>query len=143
MNGTMLSMTHARWLLRGGALALAAASLGAYAAEPLKIGVQAPITGQYANEGQGIADAVKLLVKQQNAKGGLLGHMLEVKVCDDQGQAAPAAICARQLVNDGVLAVIGSYTSGAALAAEPLYARATGRSVDALPPYASNWRPRR
>ena len=124
MNGTMLSMTHARWLLRGGALALAAASLGAYAAEPLKIGVQAPITGQYANEGQGIADAVKLLVKQQNAKGGLLGHMLEVKVCDDQGQAAPAAICARQLVNDGVLAVIGSYTSGAALAAEPLYARA-------------------
>ena len=96
----------------------------AQAATPIKIGVQAPITGQYANEGQGIADAVKLLVKQQNAKGGLLGHPLEVKVCDDQGEAAPAAICARQLVNDGVLAVIGSYTSGAALAAEPIYARA-------------------
>jgi branched-chain amino acid transport system substrate-binding protein len=96
----------------------------ACAAAPIKIGVQAPITGQYANEGQGIADAVKLLVKQTNAKGGLLGHQLEVKVCDDQGEAAAAAICARQLVNDGVLAVIGSYTSGAALAAEPIYARA-------------------
>ena len=96
----------------------------AQAATPIKIGVQAPITGQYANEGQGIADAVKLLVKQQNAKGGLLGHPLEVKVCDDQGEAAPAAICARQLVNDGVLAVIGSYTSGEALAAEPIYSRA-------------------
>ncbi|OIQ94027.1 hypothetical protein GALL_240330 [mine drainage metagenome] len=96
----------------------------AFAASPIKIGVQAPITGQYANEGQGIADAVKLLVKQTNAKGGLLGHPLEVKVCDDQGEAAAAAICARQLVNDGVLAVIGSYTSGAALAAEPIYARA-------------------
>lgn len=108
---------------------LMAAGLGlgvaqAQAASLIKIGVQAPITGQYANEGQGIADAVKLLVKQQNAKGGLLGHTLEVKVCDDQGEAAPAAICARQLVNDGVLAVIGSYTSGAALAAEPIYARA-------------------
>ncbi len=97
---------------------------GAQAATPITIGVQAPITGQYANEGQGIANAVKLLVKQQNAKGGLLGHPLQVKVCDDQGEAAPAAICARQLVNDGVLAVVGSYTSGAALAAEPIYARA-------------------
>ncbi len=104
--------------------ALGAGAVVAQAATPITIGVQAPITGQYANEGQGIADAVKLLVKQQNAKGGLLGHKLEVKVCDDQGEAAPAAICARQLVNDGVLAVIGSYTSGAALAAEPIYARA-------------------
>ncbi len=116
--------SHFKPLLRCGVLALAAASLASYAAEPLKIGVQAPITGQYANEGQGIADAVKLLVKQQNANGGLLGQQLEVKVCDDQGQAAPAAICGRQLINDGVFAVIGSYTSGAALAAQPLYARA-------------------
>ncbi len=111
-------------LVGAGLMALATATLTATAAEPLLVGVQAPITGQYANEGQGIADAVKLLVKQQNAKGGLLGRMLEVKVCDDQGQAAPAAICARQLVNDKVFAVIGSYTSGAALAAQPVYARA-------------------
>jgi len=104
--------------------ALFFAASPAFAAKPLLIGVQAPITGQYANEGQGITDAVKLIVKQTNAKGGLLGHQLEVKVCDDQGEAAPAAICARQLTNDGVLAVIGSYTSGAALAAQPIYARA-------------------
>ena len=115
---------HFKPLARAGVLALAAASLSGYAAEPLIVGVQAPITGQYANEGQGISDAVKLLVKQQNAKGGLLGQMLEVKTCDDQGEAAPAAICARQLINDGAFAIIGSYTSGAALAAQPLYARA-------------------
>ena len=41
-------------------LALAAAASTVWAAEPLIVGVQAPITGQYANEGQGIADAVKL-----------------------------------------------------------------------------------
>lgn len=97
----------------------------AYAASgPIKIGVQAPITGTYADEGQGIERAVKLLAAMQNAKGGLLGRKIEIKVCDDQGQAAQAAICARQLVNDHVVAVIGSYTSGAALAAEPIYARA-------------------
>ena len=113
-----------RTLRLGAGVACFAAAGMAFAAAPIKIGVQAPITGQYANEGQGIADAVKLLAKQTNAKGGLLGRPLEVKVCDDQGEAAPAAICARQLVNDGVLAVIGSYTSGAALAAQPIYARA-------------------
>ncbi len=57
-----------------GVVAMAAVCAPAQAADPLYVGVQAPITGQYANEGQGIADAVKLLVKQQNAKDGLLGR---------------------------------------------------------------------
>src|SRR3546814_5988796 len=96
----------------------------AFAADPIKIGVQAPITGTYAAEGQGIENGVKLLVKQQNAEGGLLGRKLEVTVCDDEGKPAQAAICARKLVNEGVIAVIGTYTSGAALAAAPIYAAA-------------------
>lgn len=96
----------------------------AWAAKPIIIGVQAPITGAYADEGQGIANAVKLLADEQNAKGGLLGRQIDVKVCDDEGEASQAAICARQLVGENVIAVIGSYTSGAALAAQPIYARA-------------------
>ncbi|HEU0231619.1 MAG TPA: branched-chain amino acid ABC transporter substrate-binding protein [Burkholderiaceae bacterium] len=94
------------------------------ASGPIKIGVQAPITGEYAAEGQGIENGVKLLAKQQNAAGGLLGRKIKVIVCDDEGKPAQAAICARKLVNDGVTAVIGTYTSGAALAAAPIYAAA-------------------
>lgn len=90
----------------------------------IKIGVQAPLTGTYAAEGQGINNGVRLLVNQQNAKGGLLGHKIEVVTCDDMGILPQAGICARKLVNKGVLAVIGSYTSGAALAAGTTYARA-------------------
>ncbi len=41
------------------------------AADVIKIGVQAPITGQYANEGQSIDNGVKLIVDQYNAKGGV------------------------------------------------------------------------
>lgn len=97
----------------------------AVAAEPpIKIGVQAPITGEYAAEGQGIENGVKLIAKQRNDAGGLLGRQIQVTVCDDEGKAAQAAICARKLVNDGVIAVIGTYTSGAALAAAPIYAAA-------------------
>ncbi len=98
---------------------------GAFAAEgTLKIGVQAPITGKYANEGQGIDQAVRLLAEQYNAKGGVLGKKIEVVSCDDEGTAMKAAICAKDLVNKGVLAVIGSYTSTCAEAAEPTYYRA-------------------
>lgn len=93
------------------------------AADVIKIGVQAPITGKYANEGQSIDNGVRLVVEQINAKGGVLGKKIEVVSCDDEGTAQKAAICARKLVNEDVLAVIGSYTSGATEAAQTTYYR--------------------
>jgi branched-chain amino acid transport system substrate-binding protein len=96
-------------------------TLPAFAAETLKVGVQAPITGSYANEGQGIENGVRLLAEQINAKGGVMGRQIEVIVCDDQGTAMAAAICAKDLVNKGVKMVIGSYTSTAAEAAQKTY----------------------
>ena len=94
------------------------------AEDAIKIGVQAPITGQYASEGQGIDKAVRLLAEQVNADGGVLGKKLEIVTCDDEGTAMKAAICARDLVNKGVLAVIGSYTSTCAEAAQRTYFQA-------------------
>lgn len=93
----------------------------ALAAETLKVGVQAPITGSYANEGQGIENSVRLLAEQINAKGGVMGRQIEVFPCDDQGTAMQAAICAKELVNKGVSMVIGSYTSTCAEAAQKTY----------------------
>lgn len=100
--------------------ALVSAASGA---DVIKIGVQAPITGQYANEGQSIDYGVRLIAEQYNAKGGILGKQIEVTTCDDEGTAQKAAICARRLVNEGVMAVIGSYTSGATEAAQTTYYR--------------------
>jgi len=97
---------------------------GVQAEDTLKIGVQAPITGKYANEGQGIDQAVRLLAEQINAKGGVLGKQIEVVSCDDEGTAMKAAICAKDLVNRGVKMVIGSYTSTCAEAAQATYYRA-------------------
>ena len=90
-------------------------------ADTLKVGVQAPITGSYANEGQGIEDSVRLLAAEINAKGGVMGKQIEVIPCDDQGTAMAAAICAKDLVNKGVAMVIGSYTSTCAEAAQKTY----------------------
>ena len=99
-------------------------SLPAFAEDTLKVGVQAPITGQYANEGQGIDQSVRLLAEQINAKGGVMGKQIEVITCDDEGTAMKAAICAKELVNNGVKMVIGSYTSTCAEAAQPTYFKA-------------------
>ncbi|RXK00907.1 branched chain amino acid ABC transporter substrate-binding protein [Arcobacter sp. CECT 8986] len=92
-------------------------------ADTVKIGVQAPITGKYANEGQGIEQFVKLIVNEKNEQGGLLGKKIEVVTCDDEAKAQKAAVCAKKLVNAGVFAVIGSYTSGATEAAQTTYYR--------------------
>lgn len=107
-----------------GALALSAVVASSLvAADTVKIGVQAPITGKYANEGQSIENFVKLIVDEKNAAGGLLGKQIEVVTCDDEAKAQKAAVCAKKLVNAGVFAVIGSYTSGATEAAQTTYYR--------------------
>jgi len=105
-------------ILAAAAFCLAAAPA---LADTLKVGVQAPITGSYANEGQGIENGVRLLAEQINAKGGVMGKKIEVIACDDQGTAMAAAICAKDLVNQGVKMVIGSYTSTWAEAAQKTY----------------------
>jgi len=107
-----------------GALALSAVVASSLvAADTVKIGVQAPITGKYANEGQSIDNFVRLIVDEKNAAGGLLGKKIEVVTCDDEAKAQKAAVCAKKLVNAGVFAVIGSYTSGATEAAQTTYYR--------------------
>lgn len=107
-----------------GALALSSVVASSLvAADTVKIGVQAPITGKYANEGQSIENFVKLIAEEKNAEGGLLGKQIEVITCDDEAKAQKAAVCAKKLVNAGVIAVIGSYTSGATEAAQTTYYR--------------------
>ncbi len=93
----------------------------ALAAEKLIVGVQAPITGEYASEGQGIDNAARLVAEQVNAAGGVLGRQIEVISCDDEGAAMKAAICAKELVSKGAKLIVGSYTSTCAEAAQKTY----------------------
>lgn len=96
----------------------------AFAAETVKIALQVPITGKFANEGQAFVQAVQLVADQYNAKGGVLGKKVEVLTCDDEGTAMKAAICAKDLVDKGAIAVFASYTSTCAEAAQQIYAKA-------------------
>lgn len=80
--------------------------------EPIKIGFVGPITGKWAYEGEGMLKVVKLLAKQVNEQGGLLGgRKIEIVPCDDKGEASEAALCGDKLAAEKVVAVIGSYAS--------------------------------
>jgi len=94
------------------ALALGLSSAApAAAADPIKIGLLAPLTGSWASEGQEMKRNVELLTAEANARGGLLGRQVELVVEDDGGDPRTASLAAQRLTTSGVVAVIGTYGS--------------------------------
>lgn len=89
--------------------------------DTIKIGLQGPMTGDYAYEGQGFEKAVGMLVEQTNAAGGINGRQVELIVEDDAGDPTQAALVAQRLVDAGVHAVIGAYNSTATEPASEIY----------------------
>ncbi len=59
---------------------------------------------------ENISITAKIAAKFINDNGGINGRPVEVEVCDEQFDAAVAATCARQAVEDGVVSVVGSFT---------------------------------
>ncbi len=94
----------------------------AAAADVIKIGLLAPLTGFAAADGLSVSNSVKLAVDQVNERGGLLGKKVELIVEDDAAQAKEAVGLARKLVQrDGVVAVVGGSYSMPSRAVAPLF----------------------
>ena len=83
----------------------------AEAAETIKIGLLAPLTGSFASEGKEMKQVVDLLAEELNAKGGVLGKKVEVITEDDGSDARTSSLAAQRLATKGVAAVIGTYGS--------------------------------
>lgn len=93
------------------------AALSAQAAETIKIGVAAPITGALAKLGGDIRNGVELAVQEQNAAGGLLGRKVEMLIGDDKGDPREGITVANKLVQSGVSGVVGHLNSGISIPA--------------------------
>ena len=107
----------------------------ARAAEPIKIGVAGPYSGDLAPYGIPTKQACEMIAKEVNAKGGLLGRKIELLIQDDQCKPEIAANVATKLVSDGAQAVIGHICSGATKAALGIYKNA---HIIAISPSATN-----
>jgi len=68
----------------GLAVAVSLGVLSLHAADTIKIGVTAPITGHAAESGRNQLQGIKLAVEEINAAGGVLGKKVELVVEDDQ-----------------------------------------------------------
>ncbi len=84
----------------------------AMAADTIKIGFNAPLTGFAAADGKSSSEGAKLAVKQINAAGGVLGKQLELVIYDDQAKAAQSIPIANKLIGKDkvVLGISGSYS---------------------------------
>ena len=86
--------------------------------EPVKIGLDNPLTGTYAAVGGNELHGCELAVEQINAKGGILGRQVKLLVEDStSGDAGTAVQKARKLIErDKVNFLLGNVNSALALA---------------------------
>jgi len=102
-----------------------AMGLTVYAAEDVvKIGLSAPITGNYAEYGENFRYSALMAADKINAEGGIRGRKVEIVVMDSKGDPREAATIAQRFVeNPEIVAEIGDFTSTACMAAAPIYQR--------------------
>jgi len=105
-------------------LACLFAGADTFAADAIKIGVLGPMSGPLANEGEQMEQAVRLLARDLNSKGGLLGQKVEIIAADDAGKPEAGLAAAQKLIDQKVVAVIGSYPSPVTEAVQDLFGQA-------------------
>lgn len=94
------------------------------AADPIKIGVQGAHSGDLASYGVPSLNAVKLVIEQANAKGGVLGRKIELIAQDDQCKPEMATNAATKLISDQSDVVVGPICTGPTTASLPIYQQA-------------------
>src|SRR5437763_12546641 len=84
----------------------------ATATGPIVIGEVGSMTGTEATFGLSSANGIQLAIDEFNAKGGIKGRQLQVKVLDDQGRPEEAATAATRLISsEHVVALLGEVAS--------------------------------
>ena len=103
--------------IRLSAVALACTAATAFAAEPIKIGVDGPFTGGSSSMGVSMRDGVRLAAEEINKAGGVLGRQIQLVERDDEAKNERGAQIAQELINkEKVVAVVGYINTGVGLA---------------------------
>lgn len=102
---------------------------GSSNAETIALGAAISLTGDLANEGNLYLDSYKMTIRDVNEKGGVevggTTYNLELKYYDDESSASTSRQLYQRLIErDGVEYLLGPYSSGVTLAAQPVVQRA-------------------
>lgn len=94
---------------------------GTSLAEPVHVGVLAPLTGSMAEYGTTFEVAMKMKAEEINAAGGINGRELVLEIADSKGdQNQSAELASRFAEDDKIVAILGDFTSGCSMAAAPV-----------------------
>src|SRR5229473_5326423 len=103
---------------------------------PIVIGEVGSMTGTEATFGLSSANGIQLAIDEFNAKGGVKGRQLQVKVLDDQGRPEEAATAATRLIaSEHVVALLGEVASTRSLFMAP---KAQAAKVPMVSPSSTN-----
>ena len=93
-----------------------------FAADPIRIGHVAALSGASAQSGEAITRGMTLAIDEINAKGGLLGgRKLELIQRDDESSPPKGVVAARELISkEKVVAIFGGIDTPVALAIVPV-----------------------
>jgi branched-chain amino acid transport system substrate-binding protein len=105
-----------------------------FAADVIKVGEIATVTGDFAAFGDAEVKALEIAAEEINAAGGILGKKVEIIMYDCRTRQEDMVNAARRLVEqDKVCAVIGPSGSGLNIAASPIFTKAKVPHIGTMP----------
>ncbi len=114
---------------------LTAAAPAAHAADAIKVGLIATLSGSSAKSGEAITRGLTLAIDEINAKGGIQGRKLELVSRDDESNPSKGLMAARELVQKEKVAVLfGGLETPVSLAIVPF---ANKEQVPFIGPWAA------
>jgi branched-chain amino acid transport system substrate-binding protein len=103
------------------AAAVVLAGFGSAAWADIVIATAGPMTGQYASFGEQMRRGAEMAVADLNAKGGVMGQKLVLKIGDDACDPKQAVAVANKFVSEKVVFVAGHFCSGSSIPASKVY----------------------
>jgi branched-chain amino acid transport system substrate-binding protein len=102
------------------AILAAALAAGCKRPEPIRIGLVAGLSGRHYDLGVACRNGAQLAIEDVNAAGGIHGRPVELLVRDDAQDPETARRAVRELIDAGVVAIVGHCTSAMAVATKPI-----------------------
>ncbi len=113
-------ITRRALIATGAASILALGALGAHAADTIKIGLIASLSGPSAKSGEAITRGLTIAIDEINEKGGILGKQVELVSRDDEANPGKGLVAARELIQrEGVAVLFGGLQTPVSLAIVP------------------------
>jgi branched-chain amino acid transport system substrate-binding protein len=103
------------------ATGIVATSAGAGSSKTVRIGLEAPLTGDQSVLGKGMLKGAQLAARQLNARGGIDDRRVEIVPIDDAADPPTGRDAAAAAITKGLDGIVGPYNSGVGAETLPLY----------------------